>query len=346
MKKSHQQPTQLLQTMATQQPPFNIGIIGCGAIAREHLAAIQTIPGLKPYAYCDLHGERAESFLRDYGGSYAATSPGRLLDDPAINALYICTHHDTHTPLAVAACEAGKNVMMEKPLALTVDECTEIGEAAERAGVIFMTGFKLRYNPVVLKSREFLPNPTFVMAQIMDTRWPDDFWAQDPVKGGGNVLSQGCHAMDMACFLNGTDPVEIFAECGTRSHTNTQVIDSLVATIRFANGNLASVAIGDSGTVPHLSKFAFQAVGGGRSVLLHDRLKRGEYFDGESSESVVQPCELGMELENREFLSALAEGRRPATGWRDGLRATAMIRAAFHAAETRTAQSLHLPANR
>lgn len=127
MKKSHQQPTQLLQTMATQQPPFNIGIIGCGAIAREHLAAIQTIPGLKPYAYCDLHGERAESFLRDYGGSYAATSPGRLLDDPAINALYICTHHDTHTPLAVAACEAGKNVMMEKPLALTVDECTEIG---------------------------------------------------------------------------------------------------------------------------------------------------------------------------------------------------------------------------
>lgn len=332
--------------MVTSQPSFNIGIIGCGAIAREHLIAIQAIVGLKPYAYCDVHPERAESFLREYGGSYATTAPNRLLDDPEINAVYICTHHDTHTLLAVAACQAGKHVMMEKPLALTVEECSQISKAVEQTGVMFMTGFKLRYNPIVLKSREFLPNPTFVMAQIMDTRWPDDFWAQDPLKGGGNVLSQGCHAMDLACYLNGSDPVEIFAECGTRSHTGTEVIDSLVATIRFANGNFASVAIGDSGTVPYLSKFSFQAVGFGRSVLLHDRLKRGEYFDGETSESVVQEREMGMEGENREFLAALSEGRPPATGWRDGLRATAMIRAAFRAAETRMAQPLNFPPSR
>lgn len=331
--------------MVTSKPSFNIAIIGCGAIAREHLIAIQTIVGLKPYAYCDVHAERAELFLREYGGSYATTTPNRLLHDPEINAVYICTHHDTHTSLAIAACNAGKHVMMEKPLALTVEECAEIGKAVEQTGVKFMTGFKLRYNPIVLKSREFLPNPTFVMAQIMDTRWPDDFWAQDPVKGGGNVLSQGCHAMDLACYLNGSDPVEIFAECGTCSHTGTEVIDSLVATIRFANGNFASVAIGDSGTIPYLSKFSFQAVGAGRSVLLHDRLKRGEYFDGKTSESLVQERELGMEWENREFLAALTENRLPATGWRDGLRATAMIRAAFRAAETRMAQSLNFPWN-
>ncbi|MCE7934798.1 MAG: gfo/Idh/MocA family oxidoreductase [Chlorobi bacterium CHB2] len=328
------------------QPPFNIGIIGCGAIAREHLSAIQAIDGLRPYAYCDLHPERATALLHDHGGSYATSAPERLLGDPNIQALYICTHHDTHTQLAVAACKAGKHVMMEKPLALTVEECTEIGQAVEESGVRFMTGFKLRYNPVVLKLREFLPNPTFVMAQIMDARWPDDFWAQDPQKGGGNVLSQGCHAMDLACHLNGSDPTEIFAECGTRSHTGTEVMDSLVATIRFANGNFASVAIGDSGTVPYLSKFAFQAVGGGRSALLHDRLKRGEYFDGEASQTVVQEREMGMEGENREFLAALAEDRPPATGWRDGLRATAMVRAAFRAAETRMAQPLTLPTNR
>ena len=96
----------------------------------------------------------------------------------------------------------------------------------------------------------------------------------------------------------------------------------------------------------YLSKFTFQAVGGGRSALLHDRLKRGEYFDGEASQTVVQEREMGMEGENREFLAALAEGRPPATGWRDGLRATAMVRAAFRAAETRMAQPLTLPTNR
>src|SRR5437588_150285 len=79
---------------------------------------------------------------------------------------------------------------------------------------------------------------------VMDTHWPDDFWGQDAVKGGGNVLSQGCHAMDLLCYLNRSEPVTIYAEGGTYTHHDTSVIDNMVTTIRFTNGHLASVVQG------------------------------------------------------------------------------------------------------
>ena len=93
---------------------------------------------------------------------------------------------------------------------------------------------------------------------MMDARWPDDFWANDPLKGGGNVLSQGCHTMDLVCHLNGAKPIRIFAEGGNYTHHGKDIIDNMVATIRFDNGAVATVAQGDSGQTPFVSKFSFQ----------------------------------------------------------------------------------------
>jgi predicted dehydrogenase len=321
---------------------FNAAIIGCGAIAEEHVRAIEHLDGITAAAYCDVDRGRADQFLHRFGGSYATDDAEQIFRDDAIDAVYICTHHDTHAPLAIRACKAGKAIMLEKPMALTIEECLAIGEAAERSGVALMTAFKLRYYPMVQRARQFIQQPITMIAQVMDRRWPDDFWAQHPRKGGGNVMSQGCHAMDLLCLLNGSEPVSIYAEGGTYTHPGSPVIDNMITTIRFANGGLGSLAQGDSGETPYVSKWSFQMVDGTRTVHLHNRLKSGVFHDGEKIVVENDLEEEGMMEENRIFAEVLRSGSPPPTTWRDGYRATLMVLKAFEAIRTGVPQTISL----
>lgn len=321
---------------------FNAAIIGCGHIAEEHLVALAEVEGITPVAYCDIDSGRAFDFLSRHGGRFATEQPDRIFSDDSIDLVYICTHHDTHADLAVRACNARKHVMMEKPLALTLEECVQIGNAVERTGVTFMTAFKLRYYPMVQRARDFIPRPMITIAQGMDRRWPDDFWAQDPVKGGGNVQSQGCHTMDLLYYLNRSEPVSIHAEGGSFTHPESPVFDTIVATVRFANGRVASVALGDCGEVPYVSKFSIQLLDGLRSVHIHNRLRSGLFFDGTDQRSITDEREEGMLAENLALAESLRTGTPPPTGYIDGLRATTMVLRAFDSIRTGLPQEISL----
>lgn len=322
--------------------PIHAAFIGCGQIAEAHLLELAMIDAITPVAYCDIDSSRALDFLSRHGGRFATEQPERIFSDDGIDLVYICTHHDTHADLAVRACAAGKHVMMEKPLALTLEQCVSIGNAVERSGVTFMTAFKLRYYPMVERARAFLPGPMITIAQGMDRRWPDDFWAQDPVKGGGNVLSQGCHTMDLVYYLNQSEPVSIHAEGGSFTHPGSPVFDTIVATVRFANGRVASVALGDCGEVPYVSKFSIQILDGQRSVHIHNRLRSGLFFDGVDQRSITDEREQGMLAENLALAEALVNDTPPPTGYLDGLRATTMLLKAFESIRTGLPQPISL----
>jgi predicted dehydrogenase len=180
------------------------------------------------------------------------------------------------------------------------------------------------------------------IAQGMDRRWADDFWAQDPIKGGGNLLSQGVHTMDLLYYLNQSEPVSIYAEGGSFTHPDSPRFDTMAATIRFANGRVASVALGDCGEVPYLSKFSIQLLDGMRSAHIHNRLRSGHFFDGEQTTVITDDHEEGMLRENRALAEALTSATAPPTGYRDGLRATTMIIRAFDAIRTGLPQEIRL----
>jgi predicted dehydrogenase len=277
-----------------------------------------------------------------FGGRYATNDPARIFRDDGVDAVYICTYHDTHSMLAVQAAEAAKHIMMEKPLALTLAECDAVGDAVEKSGVKAMTGFKLRYYPSVARVREFIPTPLVTIAQMMDGRWPDDFWANDPVKGGGNVLSQGCHTMDLVYYLNQSEPVRIYAEGANFTHGGLPIVDNIVATITFANGHIASVAQGDSGETPFVSKFSFQVMDGTKTAHLHNRLKTATLFDGENIITHEDSEEYGFLEENRDFIRAIQQDETPPITHRDGLRATLLLLKAIESLETRTPQPITL----
>jgi predicted dehydrogenase len=321
---------------------IRLGLIGCGSLARAaHAPSIAQIPDAEFIAYADVVEEAAQAMLRDFGGEYATADPAKIFADPRIDAVTICTRHDSHAPLAIAAAQAGKHILLEKPLALTLTECEAIAEAVQKAGVVLMPAFKMRYYPLVRKAHEFIPEPQVLVGQMMDRRWGDHNWAQDPVQGGANVHSQGCHTTDLIRFLSGSEPTRVWAAGGTLTHPGHPCIDQCVASIQFANGHAASWIQGDAGESPFTSKFYFALYGSdGRSVQLHDRLKKATFHDGKETWTEERPEEEGFLLENREFIAALQAGREPELTAHDGIQATRIVLAADRAIRTGEVQTL------
>jgi len=305
------------------------GLIGCGGLGRIHTQALQELDGMDMVAFCDVSLERAQAFKAQYGGQQASDNPDDLFRDETLDAIYICTWHDTHADLCIRAAEAGKHIMVEKPLALTVDECRAVGEAVARSGSKLMTALKMRYFDMLLKAKELIPQPLLVTMQMMDNPWGADHWASDPLKGGGNVLSQGCHSCDILRFVAGSDPVDVYA-VGDNYYTSTGVIDNLAATFRFAGGTAGSWVQGDANCPPLTSKFFMQIFAQGKSITLSDRLCTLTYSESGQEPQVFRGTETGFVEENRAFVDCLLNDTPPTIDHVDGLMATLMVLQAFN----------------
>ncbi|HET6400828.1 MAG TPA: Gfo/Idh/MocA family oxidoreductase [Candidatus Kapabacteria bacterium] len=302
----------------------HIAILGCGLIGETHARCLAEL-GTPPTLFVDTNLACAEKLAAEFSGK-AMDDPITAIESPNVDAVYICTYHDTHAPLAIAAAKAGKHIFLEKPMAITEGDCRAIATAVKEAGVLCMTGFKLHYCSHARKAKALIKNPQVLSAQVMDRRWPDDSWANDPLKGGGNVLSQGCHAVEMLCYLADSKPIRIFAEGGNLRHPKlgTGFADTMAATLSFENGAVATLLIGDAGETLRDGKFNFQSMNGVQSVHLYHRLTELSYFDGER-EQIFSAEEDGFLNENREFLSAIMEGRKPETSEIDGFLAEMIL---------------------
>ena len=312
-------------------------LIGCGGLGKVHAQMVSQLDGMEMVAFCDVDQARAESFCREFGaaasGAYMTTDPERVMRDETIQVVYIVTHHDTHAAYAIRAAEAGKHILIEKPMALTVEECIAIGKAVARHGITLMTAFKMRYFDMIRKAKELIPNPLMVTMQMMDNRWPDTMWANDPVKGGGNVLSQGVHSCDILRYVVGSDPLTVYA-VGQNYYQPTGVIDNMAAVYRFANGATGNLVQGDSNCPPLTSKFFMQIFAENRSITLSDRLTTLTYQEHGQPPVVYKGSETGFLEENRDFIRALQQGKPAPIDHRDGLMATLMILQGFRSIAT------------
>jgi predicted dehydrogenase len=195
-----------------------------------------------------------------------------------------------------------------------------------------MVAFKMRYFDMLHKARELMPEPRVVTMQMMDNPWPTDAWYNDPVAGGGNVISQGCHATDVLRFVAGRDPVEVYA-AGGNYYQKTGVVDNLAATFRFEDGIAASWVQGDACCPPMVSKFFLQMYDEGRSISLSDRLTTLTYQEAGSDVEVFRGSETGFVEENVAFLQAVETGESPIDVI-DGLYATLMVLQAFRSLDS------------
>lgn len=298
-------------------------VIGCGSLGRRHTEMLGQIEEAEMVAFCDIKEEAAQALCEEAGGEYATTDADRIFADESIDAVYVCTLHDTHADLSIRSAEAGKHILVEKPLALTVEECLEVGRAVERTGVKLFTALKMRYYEHIIRTRELIPNPIMITMQMMDNPWKPDFWANDPVMGGGNVVSQGCHSSDIIRHVAQRDPLEVSA-VGGNYYQPSGVPDNICATFRFEDNVAASWVQGDCSCPSLTGKFFMQVFAEGISVTLHNRFCTMTITRCGEEPEIIEGCETGFLEENRAFVDCVINDTQPTIDHIDGLMATLM----------------------
>ena len=239
-----------------------VAIVGCGNMGKTHARLLATFEDVALKVLVDTNEAAALGLQKEVGAASVASDLQRALEDPDVDVVLICTHHHQHAPMCTLAAQAGKHVFCEKPLAITAADCEEIARAVDAAGIKFMVGFQARFSPFVLKLKEVVPEPWVTIAQLFDPKWGEQLWVNDPVEGGGNVLSQGCHCFDATCFLNEGDAESIYAEGGNFHHPSLPITDAVACSLRFPGGAVASVTIGDVGRPALMGKSAYQVFAG------------------------------------------------------------------------------------
>jgi predicted dehydrogenase len=230
---------------------ITVGIIGAGAIARDHVAACRRIPGVQIGWVADLDAGRARDLALLAGGAAWTTNPAQIYDAPDVDAVDICTSSASHAALTIAAATAGKAVHVEKPAALSLADFDAMAAAIDRAGVPFMVGQTARFQPVHrevaagiaegLIGRPRLLHVLWYAGHVWSDGWRS--WQLDPVRSGGHPVHNGVHALDLAVWLLDANPVRVFAR-GFRTFAPAMgTPDSFHMTVRFDNGALAVLEI-------------------------------------------------------------------------------------------------------
>jgi len=327
--------------------PIRLGIIGCGGMEKAHEQGLAGLEDrMRVTAVCDRVPERAERAKAILGAARAVTDFREMLDE--VDAVLIVLPHHLHHPVGMACLEAGRHVLMEKPLANTEQQCLELIEAAERRNRILMVGYVQRYNPLVVKTRELIQDGT--LGDVFQVSIWTEQWTRFPEEkswghriatlGGGQLFSHGCHYVDLLLWFLGR-PVS-----GTHSGTNfgtpwmeREGTSHLV--MRFENGSLG-YHFGTWGA--RGSRLQYSCHVHGTKAMLDTRLKEGKIFltTWEKGETLIYEADPGKHTRRQmeHFLSCLECGHKPLTDGRSSLQSLRIIWRLYEAEERRIVADL------
>lgn len=221
-----------------------------GAIGAGNFASLVLLPALSKTSAClkaiaSATGASAAHAARKFGFQQATSDYRTILDDPEINTVFVLTRHHTHAQMVIEALQAGKHVFVEKPLALNRQELGAIRDALEQAdGRHLMVGFNRRFSPLAVKTRALLTErsqPLSIIYTVNAGAIPANHWTQDPEIGGGRIIGEGCHFIDLLRYLVGQPIVGLEACMMGAAPGITVRQDKMTITLEFADGSIGTV---------------------------------------------------------------------------------------------------------
>ena len=322
----------------TMQRP-RVGVIGAGAFARSTLLP-QLQRGGEIVAIATATGASARSTAARFGALTATTDVDELLADTAIDAVVVATRHDTHADYVKRALDAGKHVFVEKPLALTEAQLTDVEISAAKSPGVLMVGFNRRYAPLAVDLRDALGGrgPLVMTYRVSAGRVPPAHWVHDDQVGGGRIVGEVCHFVDLLAFLSGAQPVQVAA--ASLSNSSEPREDNLASIIQLSDGSLGTIVYASLGD-PSLPKERVEVLGEAGSGVLDDFRRLTLHRHG-SRRAHTAKRDKGHTAEVTAFLDACRRGEqpRPVSELAAVTRCTFAIRTKIHEmmAETRTGQ--------
>ena len=218
--------------------PVVAGFLGAGNYASRVLLPALQAAGVRLKTIASRSGASAAQVGKKFGFETCSSDNAAVLEDPAIDAVFIATRHDSHAALVCQALQAGKHVFVEKPLALNAGQIDQVENtmSALPEPRLLAVGFNRRYAPHIVRMRELLRSvkqPKAFIYTVNAGSVPPDHWTQDPGTGGGRILGEACHFIDLLRFLAGCP--------ATGVHATRQSSDTVTIAIRYEDGSTGTV---------------------------------------------------------------------------------------------------------
>jgi myo-inositol 2-dehydrogenase/D-chiro-inositol 1-dehydrogenase len=346
-----------------------IGIVGSGFVASLHAQALRQVQDAKIVAAASPDAEHAWVFTRTFGIPHAFNDYKLMLENDLIDAITVACPNDLHCEVTQAAAAAGKHVLVDKPMAMNLDQCDSMIRACREAGVILMYGENLCFAPKYVRAKQLADEGAlgnvYYVRQLECHSGPHADWFWDVERSGGGVLmDMGCHSIAVCRWVFGNAPVEsVYAELGRFVHgKRTKGDDHSLVVMRFGSSGTPMSAGGVG-----VAENSWARAGGlddraeiyGSQGLTVADLARGSALSTYSEPGYGYAMEKapdtkgwtwtgfedawseGFPQEMAHFVDCVRDGNRPAVGGEDGRAVLEIICAAYESA--RTGQRVTLP---
>jgi predicted dehydrogenase len=336
---------------------LGFGIIGCGVIADFHVQAIANLKGARLCGVADQFAEPVARLAKKYDVAFSTTRIEELLARPEIDIVCVTTPSGAHLDPALAAIRAGKHVVVEKPIEITVERVDEILRAADAAKVKVAAIFQSRFGSGARTVKAALDAGRFgrlvlASAYVKWHRAADYYrgWKGTlKLDGGGAVMNQGVHAVDLLQWFAGM-PVEVSAWKTRRVHEKIEAEDTAVAALKFGSGALGTIEA-TTAAYPGFNKRIELCGELGSVILEDDRILSWNFRDARPEDDGIRAAGQGVDmgsgssdptkinfyghqLQLQDLVDAVREDRHPAVEGREARNAVALIRAVYASAES------------
>jgi len=336
---------------------IRFGVIGTGAISAAHIDSINKLENAKLTAVWSRTPEKARQ-VAEREGCYAASTIEELVARDDVDAVCICTPSGAHMEPALMAIEAGKHVIVEKPLEVTDERCNRIIEAADKAGVKLGVIFQSRFAPANAALHQAIQEGRFGRLVMGDAyvKWyrSQEYYDSGAwrgtweLDGGGALMNQAIHTVDVLLWLMG--PVEsVYAYADCLAHERIEVEDTVAAVLRFKNGAMGVIEATTSVHPGYPKRVEIHGSKGGAVIVDDSVVEWNEAGDPERGKAMKEQFgpkfvsgtasnPMAMSFDNHrkqigDFIQAIEEGRTPMIDGREGARSVAVVRAIYKSAK-------------
>jgi len=289
-----------------------VAFLGAGSYAKGILLpAVDAAENVRKLAISTATGPSARRTAERHGYAKCTTDSAELLGDPSVDLVFVATQHASHAGLAARALRAGKAVWLEKPAAISPEQLAELGAALAETRGFLALGFNRRFSPHARRVRETFESrrgPLAIHYSVAAGPTPGGTWHTDPAVGGGRVIGEVCHFVDLCSFLVGAAPVSVFASALGR---DPETDDSIHALLGFPDGSSATIQyLAHASTA--LPKERFEASADGKTARC-DNFRRTTVHGGKGLRTWNQ--DKGQATAVREVIAAVRAGAPSPFSW-------------------------------